>query len=111
MDAQTRVDAKAEAVEGGEVDGEGRGASAVTELDAALAELLRPLVREVVREELEKREQRWRWASVKQAAELLDMTPSAIYHRVGRGQLPHRRVGSKLYIDMQALDHQLDRLP
>jgi hypothetical protein len=80
-------------------------------IDEALLELLRPLVREIVRDEISHEQERWRWASVKQAAELLDMTPGAIYRRISRDQLPVARIGSKLYIDMRALDHQLDRLP
>jgi excisionase family DNA binding protein len=87
------------------------GASAVSELQAALVDLLRPIVREVVREEVERAKLQWRWLSVRQAAELLDTTPSGIYKRVQRGQLPVKHVGSKVLIDMEMLDHQLDALP
>ena len=80
-------------------------------IDEALIDLLRPLVRELVREEVERERQRWRWLSVRQAAELLDTTPAGIYKRVQRGQLPAKHVGSKVLIDMQALDTQLDSLP
>lgn len=76
-------------------------------LDIAIIDLLRPLVRDLVRDEFAREREQWRWRSVKQAATILDLSPKAIYHRVQNGQIPVRRIGSKLYVDMQALDHQL----
>lgn len=73
-------------------------------IDEALLDLLRPLVREIVRDELRRQRDEWRWASVEQAAERLDLTKPAIYMRVHRKQLPARRLDGKLYIDMRAVD-------
>ena len=81
------------------------------QLVAGLVEAIEPLVRRLVREEIERERTRWRWLSVRQAAELLDTTPAGIYKRVQRGQLPVKHVGSKIVIDAEALDHQLDQLP
>ena len=79
-------------------------------LEAELLELLRPLVERTVREALE-RERRWRWASVRQAAELLDLTPNAIYVRIHRGRLPSVLLDGKRYVDLEALERQMEALP
>jgi excisionase family DNA binding protein len=77
-------------------------------IDEALLELLRPLVREIVRDEVRRDRDQWRWASVEQAAERLDLSKQAIYMRVHRKQLPARRLDGKLYIDMRAVDALID---
>lgn len=78
-------------------------------IDEALIELLRPLVHDLVRDELRREREQWRWASVKQAAERLDVSEQAIHHRVRRGQLPHRKLEGRVYIDMKAVDNMLRR--
>jgi hypothetical protein len=74
-------------------------------IDEALIELLRPLIREVVREELERRDEQ-RWLRVPEASRKLGLTRKAVYHRVSRGQLGAQRIGRTLYVDTQ-----LDPLP
>lgn len=74
-------------------------------IDEALIELLRPIVREVVREELERREEQ-RWLRVPEASKKLGLSEGAIYQRVRRGQLPAQRIGRTVYVDTQ-----LDPLP
>ena len=78
-------------------------------IDDALRELITPLVRALVRDEIRREREQWRWASVEQAAERLDMSRSAIYSRVQRNQLPARRLDGRLYIDMRAVDALIDR--
>lgn len=78
-------------------------------LAESLIELLRPVIREVVRDELRRERESWRWASVRQAAERLDVSEHAIHQRVSRGQLPHRKLEGRVYIDMKAVDQRLDR--
>jgi hypothetical protein len=73
--------------------------------------MLEPLVRRVVREELERQRAQWRWRSVKQAAELLDISPVAVHQRITRRQLPSRKLDGRVYVDMEALGERLLRLP
>lgn len=73
--------------------------SAEQALALSLVEILRPVIREVVREELRAAGEESRWVRVEQAAAQLGLTPKAIYHRVERGQLEARRLGRTLYID------------
>jgi hypothetical protein len=79
-------------------------------LEDDLTQLLEPLLRRLVREEVERAKLRWRWASVARAAELLDVTPNALYIRISKGQLPTRKLEGKVYVDMEALDRRLGRL-
>jgi len=81
-----------------------------TVLDDDLIELLRPLVREIVREEVERARFAWRWQPAYRAAELLGISEDAVRRRVRRGQLPGRTVERRVYVDMEALDHQLDQV-
>jgi Helix-turn-helix domain len=37
------------------------------------------------------------------AAEFLDLTPAALYARVGRGQIPYRRVGKRVFFNRAEL--------
>jgi len=74
-------------------------------IDEALTALLRPLVRDLVREELDRREQEARWLRVPEAARSLGLSQKAVYHRVRRGQLATRRIGRTLYIDTQLDEH------
>jgi hypothetical protein len=80
------------------------------QLELALIEVLRPVVKRMVREEVERAGMRWRWQSVRQAAETLDMSEAAIRKRAQRGQIPARKLDGRLYVDMEALDRQLARL-
>jgi len=79
-------------------------------IDEAFLELVRPIVREEVARALQRERDRWRWASVRQASERLDMSQSAIYNRIRRGQLPHKKLDGRVFIDMTAVDRILDRL-
>lgn len=83
----------------------------MADLESDLLELLRPLVRAAVREEVENVKSHFRWASVRTAATLLDLSEQAVRMRVWRGQIPARKLDGKLYIDLRALDHQLEALP
>lgn len=76
-------------------------------IDQALLELLRPLVREIVREEVKRAKLEWRWQPVARAAELLGISERAARTRVLRGQLPGKRVEGRVYVDMEKLDRQI----
>jgi len=76
-------------------------------IEQALVELLRPLIREEVQRALLRARDEWRWASVRQAAERLDMSEGAVRKRAMRNQLPYRKLDGRLYIDMKAVDTRL----
>lgn len=78
-------------------------------IEEALQEVLRPLVREEVQRALRKERERWRWASVRQAAERLDMSEQAIYTRIHRGQIPSKKLDGRVYIDMNAVDSLIEK--
>jgi hypothetical protein len=82
----------------------------VSDLNESIGEALEPLLRRLVREEVERAKLQWRWRSVRQAAELLDLTEKAIQLRCWRGQLPCRKLDGRLYVDMLELDRQIDSL-
>lgn len=52
-----------------------------------------------------------RFLTVPEAAEKLGMTARAVWQRLYRGQIPHRRWGRKVLISAQELERFLDRLP
>lgn len=79
-------------------------------LEAELLELLRPLVRRLVREEVKRAKLEQRWVPVKKAAELLDLTEVAVRSRVRRDQLPGRNVNGKVFVDMEEFDRRMGRL-
>lgn len=70
-------------------------------LDDAMIDLLRPLVRQLVRDELAREREQRRWLSARQAAAELDVSVDAIYQRVARGTLPHRKLDGRVYIDIE----------
>jgi excisionase family DNA binding protein len=75
----------------------------------SLADVLRPLVREVVREELdgfmnERLQERKRWLTLTEAADRLGCSPDAVRMRVRRGRLEHRYQGRRLYVSAEAVD-------
>jgi len=76
-------------------------------IDQALLDLLRPLVRQLVREEVKRAKLEWRWVPVARAAELLGISEAAARRRVLRGQLPGKRVEGRVYVDMERLDRQI----
>lgn len=76
-------------------------------IDQALLDLLRPLVREIVRQEVKRAKLEWRWQPVARAAELLGITEHAARQRVLRGQLPGRKVEGRVYVDMESLDRMI----
>lgn len=88
-------------------------------IDEALIDLLRPLVRDLVREELpaivraevEQLTPSRRWLSVAQAARALDVTEPALRQRIRRGQIAAKRLDGRLYVDMEEHDRRLDALP
>jgi excisionase family DNA binding protein len=75
-----------------------------------LREALRPLVRQLVDEELASRldeldrENGPRWLTLKQAAQRLSCSPDAVRMRVRRGRLEHRYQGRRLYVSADAVD-------
>lgn len=77
-------------------------------IEEHLIELLRPLIREAVREEVKRAKLQWRWQPVARAAELLGISERAARTRVLRGQLPGRRVEGRVYVDMEQLDRQIE---
>jgi len=68
-------------------------------------------VREVVYEAIESEKLRWRWLTVKQASKALGLSEAAIYQRCRKNQLPHKRLDGRMFIDMEALEAQLQSLP
>jgi len=80
-------------------------------IDQALIELLRPLVRQLVREEVERAKLQWRWLPVKRAAEQYGITEAAMRQRVKSGSAPGKTVDGRVYVDMLSLDQRIDRLP
>jgi len=83
----------------------------MAEIEVALIEALRPMVKRMVREEVERAGYQWRWQSIRQAAVTLDTTEDAFRKRSCLGNIPLRKLDGRLYVDMQALDRQMARLP
>jgi DNA-directed RNA polymerase specialized sigma24 family protein len=79
----------------------------MSDLQETITAALEPLLRRLVREEVERAKLQWRWRSVKQAAELLGLSEHAVHIRCARGQLPCRKLDGRLYIDMLELDRLL----
>lgn len=73
-------------------------------LTTALGDVLEPLVRRLVREEVRRAGHEWRWRTPAQAGELLGISAAAVRQRVVRGQLPARRLEGRLYLDVNDLD-------
>jgi hypothetical protein len=82
----------------------------VPEIDEALIELLRPLVRDLVREEVERAKLGLRWVPVKKAAEQLGISEAALRQRVKAGSVPGKNVEGRVYVDMLEHDHRIGRL-
>jgi len=78
-------------------------------LDQALTETLKPLVKQMVEEEVERSGFRWSWMSPSQAGELLGISASAVRKRVREGRLPARIEDGRIYVDMRAYDQQLQQ--
>jgi len=76
-------------------------------LSEALAEALRPLVTQLVRDEVKRAGFEWGWRTAEQAAEILGVTPAAVRQRVQAGQLPGRKEYGRIYVDLRAFDEQL----
>jgi hypothetical protein len=70
----------------------------------ALHQALEPLVRQIVKEELGRRDREWRWLTTEQTGELLGITVDAVRQRYWRKQLPGRKVEGRLYFDVADLD-------
>jgi hypothetical protein len=79
-------------------------------IEDALIETLRPLVRALVQEEVERAKLQWRWWPVERVAELLGITPKAVRHRVLRGQMPGKNVNGRVFVDMLEYDRQISRV-
>lgn len=77
------------------------------DLAEALTEALRPLIRRLVREEVERAKLQWRWQPVPKAAVMLGLTEKAVHTRCERGRLPCRKIDGRLYIDMAEVDRML----
>jgi len=78
------------------------------QVEQALLELLRPLVRQEVRREVERAKLQWRWQPVARAAELLGISEHAVRQRVLRGQLVGKKEHGRVYVDMEALDNRIE---
>lgn len=76
----------------------------------ALTEALRPLVVEVVEQEIDRRLDRLergtapRWLTLEQAAGRLGCSRDAVRMRARRGRLEHRYQGRRLYVSADAVD-------
>jgi excisionase family DNA binding protein len=77
---------------------------------SALLEALRPLVAELVEEELDRRlelEQRDtapQWLTLEQAAARLGCSPDAVRMRARRGRLAYRHHGRRFYVSAESVD-------
>jgi excisionase family DNA binding protein len=81
----------------------------VSGLEADLREALRPLVTELVHEEVaqqidERLRDRKAWLTLAEAAERLGCSPDAVRMRARRGRLEHRYQGRRLYVSADAVD-------
>lgn len=79
-------------------------------IDEALLDLLRPLVHELVREEVARAKMQMRWVPLKRAAEQLGISEAALRQRVKAGSVPGKNVEGRVYVDMLGLDEQIGRL-
>jgi hypothetical protein len=79
-------------------------------IDEALLELLRPLVREIVRDEVNRAKLGLRWVPVKKAAEEFGISEAAMRQRVKSGAVPGKKVDGRVYVDMLAHDERIGRL-
>ena len=77
-------------------------------LEEDIVELLTPLVRSLVKTELAKERDRFRWAPVPLVAWRLGISEEAVRQRWRRGHLPGRVVERRVYIDLVALDRKID---
>jgi len=80
-------------------------------LEEDFIELLTPLVRKLVKVEMAKERDRFRWAPVPVVAEKLGISEEAVRQRWQKGHLPGRVVERRVYIDLVALDREIERLP
>ena len=73
-----------------------------------MREVLRPLVVDVVREEMtelvERSRERKPWLTLAEAAERLGCSPDAVRMRVKRGRLRARRQGRRVYVSAPDVD-------
>ena len=81
----------------------------MTGFEHGFRELLRPLVTEAVRAELDQAiadrlQPPKRWLTLAEAAERLGCSPDAVRMRVKRGRLEHRYQGRRLYVSADAVD-------
>jgi excisionase family DNA binding protein len=79
----------------------------VSELEAHVREL----ARQVVREELRRHAPTWEWLTVERAAELLGVTPKAVYAKLARGVLRPHRFDGRVYLSRRELDEAIRRAP
>ena len=79
-------------------------------IEQELIELITPLVRDLVREEVKRAKLGLRWVPVKKAAEELGITENALRQRVLAGTVPGKKVDGRVYVDMLAHDERLTRL-
>lgn len=78
-------------------------------IDEALTDLLKPMVRRMVAEEVERAGFRWGWKTPSEAARLLGISPNAVRKRAHDGRIPAKVEDGRIYIDMVAYDEQLRR--
>jgi excisionase family DNA binding protein len=81
----------------------------VTEFEHGFRELLRPLVADAVRDEVDhaiadRLHPPKRWLTLAEAAERLGCSPDAVRMRVRRGRLEHRYQGRRVYVSADSVD-------
>lgn len=77
-------------------------------IEEALIEILRPALRELIAEELEKP---WPWRTPEQVAVLLDISPEAVRARLRRQQIPGHYHHGRWFVDLREFDEQLRQAP
>jgi len=78
------------------------------QLGAALVELLTPLVRGLVVDEVERQQVAQRWLPVSEAARRYDMSENTIRRRVARGTMPGVKVEGRVFVDAVAWERELE---
>ncbi len=63
---------------------------------------LEVLIEQIVEQKLRERDDDG-YLNATQAAEFLGLTPQALYARVGRGQVPHKRKGKRVFFKRSEL--------
>ena len=79
-------------------------------IDKALIELLTPLVRGLVHDEVERQQVAQRWLPVSEAARRYDMSEDTVRRRVARGTMPGTKIEGRVFVDAVEWERQLGAL-